>query len=165
MSLESQKRRRSKFSPPKLMLTSMMDMFTIILIFLLCSFSDEPIALDGVKELELPKSSAELNYSDSIRIVLSKEQLKLNNDVMGEVDKEAIVGLDPDNLKESSLYRQLRALYDESKTSEGEETEPKHVLFVCDKGHSFKTINMVIKTAGLAGYPNFQFAVLEGVKE
>jgi hypothetical protein len=147
------------------MLTSMMDMFTIILIFLLCSFSDDPRTLDGVKDVDLPRSTAEIGYSDSIQIVLSQEQLKLNDDVMADVENEAIVGLDPDNLKESSLYRQLRDLYDEAKTDEGEESEPKHVLFICDKSHSFKTINMVIKTAGLAGYPNFQFAVLEGLKE
>jgi hypothetical protein len=149
------------------MLTSMMDMFTIILIFLLCSFSDDPKTLEGVKDVELPRSTAEISYTDSIHIVLSQEELKLNGDVMADVEKEAIVGLDPDNLKESSLYRQLRELYDESKSDEddGEDSGPKHVLFVCDKGHSFKTINMVIKTAGLAGYPNFQFAVLEGLKE
>jgi hypothetical protein len=149
----------------------MMDMFTIILIFLLCSFSDDPKTLDGVKDVELPRSTAEISYTDSIHIVLSQEQLKLNGDVMADVEKEAIVGLDPDNLKESSLYKQLRDLYDESIKDEAdvecedENSEPKHVLFVCDKSHSFKTINMVIKTAGLAGYPNFQFAVLEGMKE
>jgi hypothetical protein len=147
------------------MLTSMMDMFTIILIFLLCSFSDDPKTPGGVKELELPKSTAEVDFSDSIQIVLSREQLKLNEDIMAQVDKETIVGMDPKNLKASSLYEQLRVLYDETKTSKGEDTKPKHVLFICDKHHSFKTINMVIKTAGLAGYPNFQFAVLEGLKE
>ncbi len=145
------------------MLTSMMDMFTIILIFLLCSFSDDPEAPGGLKELELPKSTAEAEYSDSIQIVLSQEQLKLNEDVMGQVEKETIVGLDPDNLKESTLYAQLRDLYDESQTTEDE--NPRHVLFICDKRHSFRTINTVIKTAGLAGFPNFQFAVLEGLKE
>ena len=36
-----------------------------------------------------------------------------------------------------------------------------HVLFLCDRSHSFRTINTVIKAAGLAGYPNFQFGVLE----
>jgi len=147
------------------MLTSMMDMFTIILIFLLCSFSDDPETPGGLKELELPKSTAEAEYSDSIQIVLSQEQLKLNEDVMGQVEKETIVGLDPDNLKESTLYVQLRDLYDESETTEDGDENPRHVLFVCDKRHSFRTINTVIKTAGLAGFPNFQFAVLEGLKE
>ena len=147
------------------MLTSMMDMFTIILIFLLCSFSDDPEVPGGLKELELPRSTAEAGYSDSIQIVLSQEQLKLNEDVMAEVEKETIVGLDPDNLKESTLYTQLRDLYDESQTTEGGDENPRHVLFICDKRHSFKTINTVIKTAGLAGFPKFQFAVLEGLKE
>ena len=147
------------------MLTSMMDMFTIILIFLLCSFSNDPKTPGGIKELELPRSTAESNYSDSIQIVLSRDQLKLNDDVMARVDKETIIGMDPDNLKESSLYRRLRALYDKDKSSEEMESEPRHVLFICDKRNSFRTINTVIKTAGLAGYPNFQFAVLESSKQ
>ena len=42
MALGSQNRQKRKTVPPKLMLTSMMDMFTIILIFLLFSFSEEP---------------------------------------------------------------------------------------------------------------------------
>lgn len=177
MSLDSQRKRRSQFSPPKLMLTSMMDMFTIILIFLLCSFSDQPQTLDGLKDVELPHSSAEINYSDSVQIVLSQNTLKLNDDVIASVENEKIEGLDPENLKESALYEKLREIYDESKAEEADaeavteaetetETEtPKHVLFLCDKSHNFKTINTVIKTAGLAGFPNFQFAVLEGVEE
>ena len=144
----------------------MMDMFTIILIFLLCSFSSNPKTLDGVKGLELPKSTAEANYKDSIRIVLSRDALKLNDNVLASVDNDKIVGLDPKHLKDSSLYKQLHELYDENKESAGTTgKDPKHILFICDKRHSFKTINTVIKTAGLAGFPNFQFAVLEGTKE
>lgn len=167
MSLGDQRKRKKKDSDPKLMLTSMMDMFTIILIFLLCSFSDQPQTLEGLTDLELPHSSADINYSDSIKIVLSQDALKLNDDVIASVENEKIDGLDTENLKESSLYKQLREIYDESKEVEAEE-EPesdsgvKHVLFLCDKRHNFKTINAVIKTAGLAGFPNFQFAVLEG---
>lgn len=168
MSLGDQRKRKKKFSDPKLMLTSMMDMFTIILIFLLCSFSDQPQTLDGLKDVELPRSTADINYSDSIRIVLSQEVLKLNDDVIASVENDKIEGLDTENLKESSLYKQLREIYDDSKeveadkADEAEEESVKHVLFLCDKRHNFKTINAVIKTAGLAGFPNFQFAVLEG---
>ena len=39
MALGNMRSRDKKFVPPKLMITSMMDMFTIILIFLLFQFS------------------------------------------------------------------------------------------------------------------------------
>ena len=37
----------------------------------------------------------------------------------------------------------------------------QHLLFFCDRALPFKTINQVVKTAALAGYANFQLAVLE----
>ena len=161
------RRKATKFVPPKLMLTSMMDMFTIILIFLLFSFSSDPESMKNMKNLELPSSSTEVDYSDSIKIVLSSEDLKLNGEALASLEKERIIGMDPENLKDSSLYRKLKELYDEQVSKSQEEDTPKerHVLFMCDKHHSFKTINNVIKTAGLAGFPNFQFAVLEGRSE
>ena len=48
MALGKRRKGAGQFVPPKLQITSMMDMFTIILIFLLFSFSDKPetITLD-----------------------------------------------------------------------------------------------------------------------
>ena len=158
----ARKRKRTQFTPPKLMLTSMMDMFTIILIFLLFSFSRDPESMKNMKDLELPVSSTEVDYLDSIKIVLSSENLKLNGEALASVEKEKIIGMDPENLKESSLFRKLRDLYSEQASQDEGTLKERHVLFMCDKHHSFKTINTVIKTAGLAGFPNFQFAVLEG---
>ena len=139
----------------------MMDMFTIILIFLLFSFSSDPESMKNMKDLELPMSSTDVDYADSIKIVLSAEDLKLNGEALATLDKEKIIGMDPENLKESSLFRKLKELYDEQTMHEESPDKERHVLFMCDKHHSFKTINNVIKTAGLAGFPNFQFAVLE----
>ena len=178
-----QTKHKRKFSPPGLMLTSMMDMFTIILIFLLFSFSEKPETMTMDKALDLPVSSTEQEYDQAAKIVLSRNQLLLNDEVMAVVENNQIVGLDPDNLEQSALFQRLKAYRTEHQNNqpigevpnEGVATDPaatnadskedvSHVLFLCDKSHSFKTINNVIKTAGLAGFPNFQFAVLERPK-
>ena len=153
--------RSRKFVPPKLMLTSMMDMFTIILIFLLFSFSENPEDLKLDKDLELPTSTAEGEFQETIKIVLSQKELRLNDEVMAAVQGRQITGLTNDNLESSSLFQGLKAFRIESEKSDNGQEFPTHVLFLCDKSHPFQTINRVIKTAGLAGYPNFQFAVLE----
>ena len=162
MALGERKRKKAQFIPPKLMLTSMMDMFTIILIFLLFSFSSDPESMKNMRDIELPVSSTRVDYSDSIKIVLSSEDLKLNGEALATLEKENIVGMDPEHLKDSSLFLKLKELYDEKGVGEEDVHKERHVLFMCDRHHSFKTINTVIKTAGLAGFPNFQFAVLEG---
>jgi biopolymer transport protein ExbD len=163
VALGNRRKKSQKFVIPKLMLTSMMDMFTIILLFLLFSFSGDPETLKLDKELELPHSSAELGYQKAIQIVLSKTELRLNDEVMAEVRNNEIAGLSRDNLASSTLYQRLHTKRAEQTAAvgEGESQQAPHILFLCDQSHSFKTINNVIKTAGMAGYPNFQFAVLE----
>jgi len=184
MALGAMRRTRKKpFTPPRLMITSLMDMFTIILIFLLFSFSNKPetIALDV--NMDLPRSEAKLEHEECIRLVFTRDSLKLEDEVIATVQEGQIVGLDPKNLKESELYKKLRKIYEDpalvnaSKPESfettsalaadggGGEVEPaekkKPLLFLCDKQHTFKSINNVIKTAGMAGFPNFQFAVLK----
>ena len=163
MALGRRKRQSQKFIPPKLMLTSMMDMFTIILIFLLFSFSSNPETLKLDKDLELPRSTAQQGYQKTLKLVLSKKELRLNDEVMAEVHNQQIVGLSDADLKASTLFQRLETKRTTQAADSGEnaQQEAPHILFLCDKSFSFKTINSVIKTAGMAGYPNFQFAVLE----
>jgi len=149
------------FRPPKLNITSMMDMFTIILIFLLFSFSSEPELAGMEKDMELPQSTAKTDFQDTIKLVLSQSTLKMGDDIIAHIEDDIIIGLDPKDLKSSDLYRQLS---DRAKTSVEITTEPegpRPILLLCDRRLPFKTINQITKTAALAGFPNFQFAVLE----
>lgn len=161
MALGKRNRRRQPFVPPKLQITSMMDMFTIILIFLLFSFSDKPETIKMDKDLELPASNAKLDYNDHIKLVLSQNSLYLGDEQIAMIADGNVEGLDPSSLKESRLYKELIARRDEKKEDELETEDQESILFLCDKRLSFKTINSIIKTAGLAGYPNFQFGVLK----
>ena len=163
MALGKGRARKRKFVPPGLQLTSMMDMFTIIMLFLLVNFSAKPEALKLDSKMELPRSTAKMDYKNNIKLALTKESLQIEGQVIGTVDGESITGLDPKNLKASALYKRLRQereLADKGAKDKGDKTAEQHVLFLCDKKHSFTTINQIIKTAGMAGYPNLQFAVL-----
>ncbi|MBN1906346.1 MAG: biopolymer transporter ExbD [Deltaproteobacteria bacterium] len=158
-------RRRKQSVTPKLMLTSMMDMFTIVLLFLLCSLSDKPESIRLDKDLELPKSSAEIDYDQNLKLVLTRSQLMIDDEKVAEVKNGMISGVDEKDLKKSLLYKRLKETFEKSKETAADSNEDnakeQEIVFVCDKSHEFKVINQVIKTAGLAGYPNFQFAVLQ----
>jgi biopolymer transport protein ExbD len=162
VALGKSKKRSRTFKPPALMLTSMMDMFTIILIFLLCSFSETPEKLKLDQNLQLPKSSSECEYAKSIKVILSKKELRLNDEVVATVNGGIIQGLsDAQDPKSSSFFQRLQTYYKSNKEEKSDAEQSTHLLLLCDKSHPFKTINTVIKTAGMAGYPNFQFAVLQ----
>ena len=78
MALGKMKKHAKHFVPPKLQITSMMDMFTIILIFLLFSFSNKPETMSLHKDMKLPKSSADLDYKENINLVSLGNILKHN---------------------------------------------------------------------------------------
>lgn len=178
MALGDRRKHKQKFVVPKLQITSMMDMFTIILIFLLLSYSDNPEDIKLDKNLQLPESIAKQNYKDNIKLVLSPSAVLLEGKVIAKIENGKVVGLDPSNLKSSSLYQELKAHREKSDRekakeqsipqsdvtdngSEDDAAKDSHILFLCDKRLKFNTINSIIKTAGMAGYPNFQFAVLK----
>lgn len=151
------KKKKKKFIPPALQITAMMDMFTIILIFLLFSFSSTPETLDLDKNISLPQSTSKLNYKNCVNLVLTNKELKLDGKVVATLKEGAVEKLD-------LLYETLFSLREtaDTVTTEGPDDVRKDlILFMCDKTLSFKTINSIIKTAGRAGYPNFQFAVIE----
>lgn len=175
MALGKTRRRTRKFTPPTLMLTSLMDMFTIILIFLLFSFSESPETIKLDRNLELPKSSSQSQQSQTVKIFLTKNKLSVNDEVMAVVDGATIEGLSVEDPKASALFQKLRLLYTQ-KSNYPDETEAQadphndrpgkdsaepHLMLLCDKTHAFKTIHPVIEAASLAGFPNFQCAVLQ----
>ncbi|PLX83166.1 MAG: hypothetical protein C0617_11540 [Desulfuromonas sp.] len=159
------RRSRQGTVTPRLQITAMMDMFTIIMIFLLVSFSSTPETLQLDQSLELPKSAAKLDYTKNIKLVMTQTSLQLEGEVVATLDGETIQGLDSHKPQSSSLYQRLKEYREKADAEAAAETGPdevqNHLLFLCDRRHSFKTINSIIKTAGMAGYPNLQFAVLE----
>ena len=161
MALGHMRPRAKKFVPPKLMITSMMDMFTIILIFLLFQFSEKPENIHMLEDIELPKSTAKMDHTETIKVVLTQKGLHINDDLIARVKKGRVIGLDPQNLKASVLYQSLEKQYAKAGRKDDEKQPKEHILLLCDKRHSFKTINDIVKTAALAGYPNFQFGVLK----
>lgn len=153
--------RSRKFVPPKLMITSMMDMFTIILIFLLFQFSENPEKLQLMDDMELPYSSAKMEHVENIRLVLTLDGLHMDDELIARVDNQRIVGLNPRSLEESELYKRLYIQKAALEEEHGEQPVRNHILLLCDKRLSFKTINSITKTAAMAGYPNFQLGVLQ----
>jgi len=165
MSLGNTLKSRRGFKAPALQITSMMDMFTIIVFFLLFSYSDKPDEFDLGKGLELPSSNVQIDYKNSLKLFISPESIRINNTQVSGISNLSVVKLDPANLQNSDLYKNI---VEHKKNSDSKQSadkkgtpETQHILVFCDQRIPFKTLNLIIKTAGLAGYTNFQLAVTE----
>ena len=77
------KRKRKK--DEKLNITSMMDMFTIILVFLLKSYSAEGQLITPAAGLEIPESKTDLVAKPALEITISEKEVAVGDKVVVSV--------------------------------------------------------------------------------
>jgi biopolymer transport protein ExbD len=102
------RRRRKHFSDSinthELNLVAMMDMMTILLVFLLKSYSVSAISIPVGGELQIPMSSHTINPSEAVKLTITKVGTP---DAMIAVDEQAVVRLTPEMM--GKLQNQTRA--------------------------------------------------------
>jgi len=141
-----------KFS---LNITSMADMFTILLVFLLQSYSVAEFKLDPVDGLNLPVSSTVTNPVESEQIILTKTELKLGERVLIRLDQ-----LDPHSKKIEILYSALNSIRDEK--PEAKWVKNGEIIFQADRSQPYSNLQKVMYTATQAGFPKLRMATLSG---
>jgi biopolymer transport protein ExbD len=151
-----------KSSYAELNLTSMVDMLTILVVFLLQTFSASGELLTVSKNIVLPEAS---NFKDLERaevIGVSKDAVTLAGRPVAdaaELNKENTV-----DWKITDLHDQLVTLKNNYKLLHPTENFPGTVILQADKGVDFKVIKKVMYTCAVAGYNNVNFAVNERSK-
>lgn len=141
----------------KLNLTSMMDMFTIILVFLLKTFSAEGMLIQPSEYLTLPTSSVEKSPEVALDVVVSKEWIMVHNEPIVRVaELTNYKGFVIKPLQEKlSVYareaKRMEELY-------GTKFSGK-VTIQGDKSIPYKLLVKVMATCGKSDYPNMRLVV------
>jgi biopolymer transport protein ExbD len=158
-----------------LTITSMMDMMTIILVFLLKSFSTEDIGVKPSDDLQLPLSSSEKMPKLAVNVVVSKRQILVDGEVvvslgtkLDEQTNQEVPAVPEEEVRGqmiSSLYERLLEKAETAKdlgARAGEEHDFKgQLLLQCDKTLPFDVIRKVMYTAGQAQFGEFRFVVIK----
>ena len=158
------KPRRKVDKPTSLNLTSMMDMFTIILVFLVFSFSSQDQNLKLDTDLTLPESSAAIPFKWAINVNVTPTELKVEGNQVAKIKKGKLAGVKIDREKKRvlplyNLLKKFKEIESQEKVNPtGDETV---ISFQADKNLPFETIDLVMKTSAQAGYPNFRFVVMK----
>lgn len=156
-------------------ITSMMDMMTIILVFLLKSYSTDDVSVSPSKDLQVPISSAEKAPKLAVNVVVSQSEIVVDGErVLGLERQTTTAGTEVAAVPEGEKRGQLiNALYDrlleKAETAKdlamrtgGDDFEFKgEVLLQCDKRLPFSVIREVMFTAGQAQFGNFRFIVIK----
>jgi biopolymer transport protein ExbD len=146
----------------ELNLTSMVDMLTILVVFLLQTFSASGELLTVQKNIVLPEASNFKDLEQAPIIAVSKDSVTLDGRMVANA--EQLNAENTTDWKITDLHDQLVTLKNNFKLLHPSETFGGAVIVQADKSVDFKVIKKVMYSCAVAGYANVNFAVNEKSK-
>jgi len=149
--------KRGKLGSATLNLVSLMDIFTILVFFLLVNSSDVE-ELPNVKNIQLPESIAEAKASESVVILISEEFIIVQGTPVAKVsDVLKLRGNDIPELRQALLSQNDRVLRRETQ----EDIANREVTIMGDKDIPYRLLKKVMATCTEAEYGKISLAVLQ----
>jgi len=149
----------SEFDVP-LNLVPLIDILTNILFFLLVSYASQELQLQQAQNVKLPSSYAQQAIKMATVVSLSEGELRVEQVMVAKVQGTKFnVPMEGDKIV--PLYNKLNTLRAMRRSaSRGPSENDDVVLLLCDKHVPFSLLSKVLRTAAMAGFPNFRFAVM-----
>lgn len=148
-------RHHKRFGGSQLNLVSLMDIFTILVFFLLVNSSSVQ-QLPSSKAVKLPTSSAQQLPKETVILLVNNDQILVQGRLIANVDqvlksKEPLINLLLEEMKIQSLS---------SMKSEAE-NEGLDVTVMADKQIPYKLLRKILATLSEANYTNISMAVMK----
>jgi biopolymer transport protein ExbD len=170
------RRKKGRSVVALLSLTAMVDMFTVLVVFLLQNFSTPNVLIYIPPHVELPKAESTKDLQPAFVVTISKNEIYLdkeviakNSDVQSQEDwlikplhEGLISGLAASKAQyEQNLRNRIRNVVDSAKGQEIEDEELNwnKVTIQSDKNIDFLTVKKVMYTITEAGAGEINFAV------
>ena len=149
-----------------LQLTAMVDMFTIMIVFLLKSYSTSSVHITPQKGMKLPQSSSYTQPVEALKLVVSldgiyvddKQIIPLTEGQLANVDLDSN---DPDFIR--GLYEVLDKEAEKSKSIAEENTEHEFegkVVMQADARLNYALLKKVMYTSSMAGFADLKLATV-----
>lgn len=148
-------RHHKRFGGSGLNLVSLMDIFTILVFFLLVNSSSVQ-QLPSSKAVKLPASSAQQMPEETVILLVNNEQILVQGRVIMTADAAI-------NSKESLIPALLEEMKIQSASSfkENAEEEGLDVTIMGDKQIPYKLLRKILATLSEANYTNISMAVMK----
>ena len=160
--------RRVEHTAEELNIVAMMDMMTIILVFLLKSLSSSPANVPQSDDLRLPHSTVATSPSQALQVIVSRVSITVNGHVLaslrnGLVDPSLLRG-GGTGLMINPLAESMRDQAQLARTVAERSGQPPgrgEIAIIADQGIPSRTIFQVLYTCGQSGFAGFQLLVLK----
>lgn len=157
MRMESRRTKRMARSHkkiPKMNLTSLMDVFTILVFFLLTNSASNE-ALEAPKEIDLPTSIVETKPKETVVVLVTPESIL----VQGTLVASTLDVIQSDAIVVESIKKEL--LIQRSKAFAADTIELPEVNVLADRKIPFSLLKKIMSSCTSAGYDNISLAVIQ----
>lgn len=134
-------------------LTSLVDVMTILLVFLLKSFSVEGNLVTPSSDLVLPYSNSQKTPRPVYSIEITQKEVIADGKIIAPIDDFK----NQDSLTIPSLYEWMRL----EKTKSFDTAGVKEVMIQSDRNIAFNVVKRVMYTCSKAGFTDFSVLVLQ----
>jgi len=150
-------RRVKSNGPLRLQLTSLMDMFTIILVFLLMSLSSDDHDFVLQQGLDLPGSSASGAFRPAVNVTVSGEQIRVEQSIVARLEGgEAST----EELAAGYIENVVRALRRAREQRGGEDGGGDDIVVIqADRTLPYRTVYLVMRSCSVAGFERYRLAI------
>ncbi len=142
-------------------ITSLTDMFTILLVFLLQNFAAGEVQIDPAEGVRLPQSMTDKNPVDGAKLSISSKEIKFDQKIVALIKDNKVDSASLD----ASDNQFIKPLFDElKKLNMANEKLAKtgKVLLQADENLPYETLRKVMYTASMAGFPNLKLVTTVG---
>jgi biopolymer transport protein ExbD len=149
-------------------ITPMMDMMTIILVFLLKTFSGSASTITFDQNLKVPQSTTQLKPKEAISVTITKKVILVEGDGVAPITGGRV---DPAVKRDGENGYYITPLVDilekharkEKKVAEltGGGTWEAQLMLIADQTTPYRLLTEVLYSCGQAGYANYRLLVLK----
>jgi biopolymer transport protein ExbD len=152
----------------ELNITAMMDMMTIILVFLIKSYTASSITVTASEDVRPPLSTTRLTPKDTIAITVTPKSILVGDKKKVDLTNMAVKPSDLDGKRILPLDAALQKEVEKLKyIAERNPAAPfnREVAIIGDKRVPYELLSSVLYTAGQNELENFRFVVLQKTPE
>ncbi len=150
----------------KIQITSMVDMFVILLVFLLKTYSTSPVNITPKDGLNLPSSTSLVDPVDVVKLIVAAdgvfvEEKKIMDLEKGRFPASALDKADPSFIRTlyTALDERAKLAKSISQVNDSFEFDGK-VLLQADRNLPYDVLQKIMYTSMMAGYADVKLAVV-----
>ncbi len=163
---KAKRKRRATDEGGGLNMNSLMDIMTILLVFLLKSYSTNPVQFKSSEDLKLPTSTAQMMPTETTAVTVTANGIMVDDEPVMTIQNAVV----PESQRSSGgylidpLYQALQlAVEHQKKISKfNKKLEFQGLItIISDREVPFSLLSQVMYTAGQAQFSKFKFAVIK----